>query len=163
MQINNAAIIDLIKKTAEHYRNNIANRFTTRALTSIAMDTGTHTLLTIFTERLEDYHLHGLDLEDLYLRLIAAGWLVQQLRIQVLPNIRRLIYADAPIGGPPPADKVMRDMAIANFSPNLQIYSDMLKEIYVLAMAYDQSTAGPRGLVKDRIRDLSKLPDYLGM
>jgi hypothetical protein len=163
MQITSNAIIDQIKAAAEHYRNNIANRFTSRALAGIPMDTATHTMVAMFTEHLEDYHLHGLDLEDLYLRLLATGWLVQQLRIQVLPNIRRLVYADAPIGQPQPADKVMRDMAIANFAPNLRTYAEMLTEIYNLALAYDRTSSGSRPMVSAHVRDLAKLPDYLGL
>ena len=163
MQISNAVIIGLIKECSDHYRTNIANHYTSRALAAVPMDTATHTMLAMFTEHLEDYHLHGLDLHDLYVRLLAAAKLVQQLRSQVLPNIRKLVYSDAPLGQAKPSDKVMRDMAIANFAPNLRIYSEKLAEIYALTEAYDLSQVHDhKGAVKNHVPELNRFHEFLG-
>ena len=162
MLIDNSLVIDTIKQIAEHFRANIANRFTMRAVTNfIPNDIGSHGLLAIFTEHVEDYNLHGLHVDDLYLSLLSAAKLVHELRAQVLPNIRALVYSDATIGQAAPTDKVMRDMAISNFSSNLRIYSEKLAELYVLIEAYDISNSGKNQPVKNRIPDLVNLPDYL--
>ena len=164
MHVTNETIIGLIKDAAAHFRSNIANRYTNRAISSVPMDNGMHSLVAMFTEHLEDYHLHGLDLEDLYVRLIAAAQLTQQLRMQVLPNIRRLVYADVPMGQTQPVDKVMRDMAIANFAPNLRIYCEKLAEIRTLAFAFEDSkNEGHHVPVRNHYPELSRIDEYLGL
>ena len=161
MQITDAAILNAIKQLAEHYQNNIANRFTARAIATVPVDAGTHSLVAIFTERLEDYHLQGLYLEDVYMRILTVARLVHQVRTQVVPHIRNLVYADAPLGHGQPADKVLRDMAITNFEPNLRIYADQLTNLYQLVVDFDQKHAGKNPPVSQRFPELAKLGEYL--
>lgn len=164
MQIDNAAITDAIKKAAVHYSNNIANRFTARALTKVApSDAGLRSRLAILTEQLEDYHLAGLHVEDLYSQILEAAQLVRQLRTEVLPHIRGLVYADVPVGQPMPPDKHLRDWAITNFGPNLNIYSELLMDVFVLVEAYDIGESQGKRTVSSKFPELKELRDILGI
>ena len=156
MHITDPAIINAIKQIADHYQKNVSNRFTARALSSLPSDAGTHSLLVLFTEQLEDYQLQGLYLEDLYVRMLAAAKLVQQIRTQIMPNIRSLVFAGAPIGQGGGVDKAYRDMAATNFGPNLNLYFEKLKELYVLVVDYDVKHAGNKPLVGNRFPELGK-------
>lgn len=143
MHITNIAIIDKIKAIAYHYHTNVANPVIGRVLSAVVpSDAGSHTLLAIFTEEVAEYHLQGLYLEDLYIRLEAMGKLVEQLRTELLPNIRAAVYSDMPAGHAPPSDKALRDMAITNFGPNLRILSDRLMDLLAIAKAWDEEQAG---------------------
>ena len=162
MQIDNAVITESIRQISEHFRTNIANRFTNRALSGfIPSDLSSHGLLALLTERVEDYNLHGLHIDDLYLSILAAARLVGELRSRVLPNIRALVYSDSTIGQSAPTDKVMRDMAISNFGGNLRLYSTKLAELYALVEAYDISNSGGKAPVKNRFPELNNLHDLL--
>jgi hypothetical protein len=55
-------------------------------------------------------------------------------------NIRDKLKA-VPIGS---SDKTLRDMAVSNFSSNLQVFADLLNELYVILVEMDKADAGEK-------------------
>jgi hypothetical protein len=158
MSIVNTAILDKIKAIAYHYHTNLANPVISRVLSvHVPSDVGSHALLAIFTDEVAEYHLQGLYLDDLYVRLTAMAKLVEGFRTELLPNIRAAVYSDQPAGHAAPPDKALRDMAIANFSPNLRILADRLMELWELAKKYDEEEAGRKLPTYRRYPELERL------
>jgi hypothetical protein len=159
MQLKNPEILSLIETIGEHYRANISNRFTRRALSSMTLDPGTWTLIETFTERVEDYRYQGYHLDELYSQILAMARFVYQARHQILPSLRFL--ASSGNERMNPADKVFRDMAVNNFAPNLKVLADRVNELYVKVAAVDKEMAGVKPTVYSQIVELREVGRYL--
>ena len=58
-------------------------------------------------------------------------------------------------------DKVLREMAVNNFGPNLKILADKLNELYVKVAALDKESAGQKPAVYTTITELREIGRYL--
>ncbi len=159
MQIKNPEIFSAIELIAEHYRTNIANRFTRRALSSLTLDPASWNLIEELTEKGENYRYQGYHPDELYSQILALARFIYQARRQTLPNLRFLTSSGN--DRMTPADKVFRDMAVNNFGPNLKILSDKLNELYVKVVAIDKETSGQKPPVYSQISELREIGRYL--
>jgi hypothetical protein len=137
--IKDALIIKMVERIGEHYRANISNRFLTPALLHAPLGKETWDLIEILAEKSDQYESQGFHLEDLYRQILAAAQFVAAIRRDVAPVIRNRI---------PPAtgqDKVFRDMAVNNFNSNIQVFADMLSDLYVNLVEMDKANTKARG------------------
>jgi hypothetical protein len=160
MQIKNPEIFSVIESIGEHYRTNIANRFTRRAISSMTLDPASWNLIEELTEKSDNYRYQGYHPDELYSQVLAMARFVYQSRRQVLPNLR-FLTASGGLERITPADKVFRDMAVNNFGPNLKILADKVNELYVKVVAIDKETAGPKPPVYSQISELREIGRYL--
>jgi len=159
MQIKNPEIFAAVEGIGEHFRTNISNRFTRRGISSLVLDPGTWNLIEELTEKLENYRYQGYHFDEIYAQIIAIARFVYQARRDLLPNIRFLASSGSDQVGA--SDKVFRDMAIANFGPNLKILADKVNELYVKVVAIDKENAAPKSPVFNQIPELKELGRYL--
>jgi hypothetical protein len=159
MQIKNPEIFAAVEGIGEHFRTNISNRFTRRGISSLVLDPGTWNLIEELTEKLENYRYQGYHFDEIYAQIIAIARFVYQARRDLLPNIRFLASSGSDQVGA--SDKVFRDMAIANFGPNLKILADKVNELYVKVVAIDKENAAPKSPVFTQIPELKELGRYL--
>ena len=160
MLLKNPEIFASVEKISEHYRANIANRFTRRALTTLTLDSSTWTLIETFTERLEDYRYQGYHLDELYTQILAMARFIFQSRKQIVPNLRFLAGTGAP-DRVSESDRILRDMVVNNFGSNLKILADKLNELYIRIASIDKELAGARPPVYSRIAELKEIGRYL--
>ena len=160
MLLKNPEIFSSVEKIAEHYRSNIANRFTRRALTTLTLDSSTWTQIETFTERLEDYRYQGYHLDELYMQILAMARFIFQSRKQILPNLRFLAGTGAP-DRVSDSDRILRDMVVNNFASNLKILADKLNELYVRIASIDKELAGAQPPVYSRLAELKEIGRYL--
>ena len=139
MQIRDGQIIRLVERIGEHYRINISNRFIRPALLQMPLDRQTWALIDILTEKVEQYRLQGFPLDELYRQVAAAARFVSVVRKELAPGLRSRLS-----GGPPGPDKVLRDMAVNNFASNLQVFADLVNELYVTLVEMDKAEAKGR-------------------
>jgi hypothetical protein len=159
MQIKSAEIFSAIEAIGEHYRSNISNRFTRRAISSMILDAGTWSQIEEMTEKVENYRYQGYHPDELYAQIIAMSRFIYQARRDLAPNLRVLASGGRDkVGG---SDAVFRDMAIANFGPNLKILADKVNELYVKVVAIDKESAGAKGPVYSQIPELKEIGRYL--
>ncbi len=160
MQLKNPEIFSAIEAMGEHFRQNISNRFTRRAISSMSLDPGTWNLIEEFTEKSDHYRYQGYHLDELYGQILAMARFVYQARKQICPNLKYLSQSQAGerISD---ADRVFRDMAVNNFASNLQILADRLNELYVKVAALDKEAAGLKPPVFSRIPELKEIGRYL--
>jgi hypothetical protein len=130
MQIQDASIARLVEKIGEHYRTNISNRFIRPALLQLPFDNQSWDLLEDLTERA----IHGIHLDELYRQIVAAAHFVALVRRELLPGLRgRIARSDTP-----GQDKVLRDMAVNNFASNLQVFADLVNELFIKLVEADK-------------------------
>jgi hypothetical protein len=133
MQIRDAQVIRLIERIGEHYRTNISNRFIRPALLQLPLEKQAWDLIEILTEKVEQYRYQGFYLEDLYRQITAASRFVALTRRELVPSLRNHLG-----GGSSGPDRVLRDMAVNNFSSNLQLFADLLNELYITLVELDK-------------------------
>jgi hypothetical protein len=161
MQVKSPDILSAVEAIGEHYRTNIANRFTRRALSAMILDQSTWGLIEELTEKAENYRYQGYHLDELYGQILAMGRFVSQARKELVPNIRRLVPSSSEGAREGAADKVLRDMAVANFGANLKILADKVNDLYMKTAAIDKAAAGAKRPVFDQIPELKELGRYL--
>ena len=132
LQIRDPQILRLIEHLSDHYRSNIANRYIRPALLLLPIDKTNWDLIEILTEKVEQFRYQGFLLDDLYREIVATANFVATARRELVHTIRNRVSS---IPGP---DKVMRDMAVNNFSSNLQVLADLLYELYVKLVELDK-------------------------
>lgn len=134
-RIKDAQIVRLIEQIGEHYRTNISNRFLRPVLLQLQVDKSTWDQIEVLTEKMELYRYQGFHLDELYRQIAACARFIEVARNK--SNIR-LKMASVPIG----SDKILRDMAVSNFASNLQVFADLLNELYVNLVEKDKADAG---------------------
>lgn len=139
MQIRDAQIIRLIERIGEHYRTNISNRFIRPTLLTIPLEKQSWDQIETLTEKIEQYRYQGFHLDELYRQILAAARFVSVIRRDLVPSLRNRLAMSST--GP---DKVLRDMAVNNFASNLQVFADLVNELYILLVELDKNEAKGR-------------------
>jgi hypothetical protein len=149
MQIHDASITRLIERIGEHYRSNISNRFIRPALLQLPFDNQSWDLMEDLTEKISSQTLH---LDELYREIIAAAHFVAVVRRELIPGLRNRISRD-----PSASDKVLRDMAVNNFASNLQVFADLVNELYVKLVDTDKADARGHAPLYTTMPDLANI------
>ncbi|WP_043923491.1 hypothetical protein [Leadbettera azotonutricia] len=136
MQVRDAQIIRLIERIGEHYRSNISNRFIRPALLQLSLEKQCWDLIEILTEKMEQFRYQGFLLDELYRQIAASARFVSITRRELVPTLRNRLS-----GGSTGPDRVLRDMAVNNFGSNLQLFADLLNELYVNLVELDKQDA----------------------
>jgi len=129
--------VRLIKQLVDHYQTNISNRFIRPVLLQIQFDDVLWNQIESLTERFDQLGYQGYDIEELYRQIAALTKFVDAVRREVAPTLRYRIgnnYSDK-------TDKVLRDMAINNFSANLQVFAGFIYELYTKLVELDTEAA----------------------
>jgi len=147
--IKDAGLLAIIERIKEHYENNINNVHVKKAFTQLSPPPSTWDRIESLTGRAEAYRMHGYPLQDLYDMILAAAGFVSACRRDVVPNMKSLL-------GSTGSDKVLIDMAINNFKPNLAIFADMINELYVRAAELDREEEARKAVENTRRIE----PDY---
>jgi hypothetical protein len=90
----------------------------------------------ILTEKLELFRYQGFHFDELYRQIVASSRFIDVARRDMIPSIRGRVGSS-----PSSPDRVLRDMAINNFASNLQLFADLINELYVNLVKLDQTAA----------------------
>ena len=132
MLVRDAQVIRLVERIGEHYRTNISNRFIRPTLLQLPLEKQCWDLIEALTEKIEQYRYQGIHLDELYRQIVAASRFVSLTRRELLPSMRNRLS-----GGSGP-DRVLREMAVNNFGSNLQLFADLVNELYVCLVEIDK-------------------------
>jgi len=152
VQVRDAKVIRLIEQIGEHYRSNISNRYIRPALLQLPLDKMTWDQIEVLTEKIEQFRYQGFHLDELYRQISAAARFVSLARRELVPNLRTRLGNSSSS-----ADKVLRNMAVNNFGSNLQLFADLLNELYVLLVELDKLDAKGRKPVFMQLAELSDI------
>ena len=153
--VRDAVIMRLVERISEHYRTNIANRFIRPALLGMLLDKTTWDHIEVLTEKFEQCRYQGFQLDELYREVGALSRFVATARREIAPSLRSRIS-----GAASNADKVLRDMAVNNFSANLQVLADLLYEMYTQIIDIDKAAAKVAKDPKDRRPLCEQVPEF---
>jgi len=138
--IRDAQILRLVERIGEHYRTNISNRFIRPALLTLPLEKQSWDLIEMLTEKVEQYRYQGFHLDELYSQIVAAARFVSLTRRELVPSLRNRLSGGSGAG----PDRVLKDMAVNNFGSNLQLFADLLNELYVCLVEQDKASAKGR-------------------
>ena len=133
--VRDGHILRLVDQISDHYRSNIANRFIRPALLQLSLEKPTWDLIEALMEKTEQFQYHGYHIDDLYRQISASAKFISATRREVAPCLR-LRLAGTSSEGP---DKTLKNMAINNFSFNLQLFADLLYDLYIKLVELDVS------------------------
>ena len=150
MLIRDAQILRLIERIGDHYRINISNRFIRPTLLTLPLEKQSWDLIETLTEKVEQYRYQGFHLDELYRQIIAASRFVAVTRRDLAPLLRNRLS-----GGATGPDRVLREMAVNNFGSNLQVFADLVNELYVCLVELDKENAKGRRPLFMSIPELS--------
>lgn len=152
-QIRDAQVISLIERISDHYRTNIANRFIRPALLQLPLDKMTWNHIEAMTEKMEKYRYQGFHLDELYRQIAATARFISATRREIAPTLRHRLNN----GGSSGQEKVLRDMAISTFNPNLNLFAQLLCELYSRLVILDTASA------KDKRPLYLQVPEFNGL
>jgi hypothetical protein len=155
MQVKEPEVVRLIEKLGDHYRTNISNRYVRPALQHLPLDNQSWDLIEKLTASPEQFSYQGYHLDELYRQLAAAARFTALARRDLVPSLRQRVG-----GQGTGSDKVLRDMAVNNFAPNLKLFADLLNELYVKLVAIDKEAAGeavPLYLQMSELQEIGRL------
>jgi hypothetical protein len=112
-------------------------------------------LIENLTEKVEQYQYQGYHIDELYRQVIAAARFVSVARRELVPTLRYRLKE-----GSSSSDKVLRDMAINNFGSNLQLFADLINELYLTLVDLDKIEAKgkkPLYLSITELQDIGRL------
>ena len=149
MRVSDAGITRLIERIGEHYRSNISNRFIRPSLLQLPLDNQSWDLIDELTEKPPSQALH---LDELYREIVAAAHFVAIVRRE-LPSIRSRVGRSDPAS----PDRVLREMAVNNFASNLQVFADLVNELFIKLVETDKAEARGRMPLHARMPELSDI------
>ena len=135
-RIKDAQVIRIIEQIGEHYQTNISNRFLRPILLQLQIDKNTWDLIELLTEKMELFRYQGFHFDELYRQIAACARFVEAARSGLIPNLRTKL-SNVPSG----PDKILREMAASNFSSNLQVFADLLHELYITLVELDKKAS----------------------
>lgn len=157
MRVKEPSILSLIDKIAEHYTRNISNRYLRKAFMSMTLSNTSWDLIDSMTKHADYYRLQGYHFDELYNRVLALARFIYHARRDIAPNLRSILGGGASVSG---NEKIIRDMALNNFSSNLSILSDMVNELYMKTVELDME-ANKESPAYKKNPELAELGRYL--
>ena len=151
-RIKDAHIIRMIEQIGEHYRTNISNRFLRPLLLQLQIDKNTWDQIELLTEKIELFRYQGFHLDELYRQIAACARFVEVARNNMIPSLKSKVGSL-----PNSSDRILRDMAANNFNSNLQVFADMLNEVYINLVDLDKKTSGKEPPVYTQMQELSSV------
>jgi len=148
-RIKDAHVIRLIEHISEHYRSNISNRFLRPMLLQLQVDKNTWDLIEALTEKMELNRYQGFHLDELYRQIAACARFIETARNGMIPSLKNKIGSL-----PSSSDKILREMAANNFVSNLQVFTDMLNELYINLVNLDKDASNGKPPVYTQIQEL---------
>jgi hypothetical protein len=161
MQTKDKEILELIEAIGEHYRTNLGNRFIRNEFSILPIDAHVWALIESVTEKSQYYSLQGYHLDELYDRILALAQFVYHARRELQPQLRARLTARSKGPGPGGNERILRDMAVNNFAPNLAILADMVNKLYTRAVEVDMETHRHGIPVYKNYRGLDQIGAYL--
>jgi hypothetical protein len=165
MQVKDGELLKIVERLGHHYRSNINNRVMRKALLKMDLDDATWERIERLTEITELQRSEGYTFHELYEQVLAMALFVNYAHHRVLPNLRGFMSDGRPARGPKsaegPNDKVLRDMAMNNFSSNLGILAEIVNDLYLRTIELDKQHNGNDVPIYAKMPELKQLGQLL--
>jgi hypothetical protein len=135
MQVRSPELFQKLEKMATHYQNNVASTYLKAEIAGLTLSRRDWDEVELITARQEVFRHQGYHLDELYLKLLSLARLVHQARTHMAPGLKSKVATR--LTSRPAQEKLMGEMAAANFLPNLTVLSEMVQDLYQLATRED--------------------------
>lgn len=146
MQVRSPELFQKLEKMAVHYKTNVASTFLKADIATLTLTRRDWDEVDLITARQEVFRHQGYHLDELYWKLLSLARFINQARNHLAPGLKAKVASR--LGSRPASEKLMAEMAAANFLPNLGMLRDMVLDLYQLAVREDsaQNDGKPRSL-----------------
>ena len=120
---------------AAHYTNNVASTYLRAEFASLSLARRDWDEVELLTARLEVFRHQGYHLDELYLKLLSMARLVKQARTQMAPGLKSKVSNR--LASRPGPERLLAEMASANFLPNVTVLADMVLDLFNFARQED--------------------------
>jgi hypothetical protein len=160
-QIKDNETLTLIERIADHFNNNLYNRYLRQAYTAMTLDQHAWTLIENLIDKSDYYKLQGYHYDELYDRVLALARFVYHSRREIQPHLRSILQrAGGPSGGSP-NERILREMAVNNFASNLNLLSDLTNKLFSRVAELDEEDHKNDRPVYRRIPEVQEIGRYL--
>ena len=160
MAVRDTQVFNLIDQIRDHYQTNILNQYLRPAFTRLELDTQTWDRIDRLVDQSQYDKSQGYSYRELYERILALATFVFRVRTDIAPHVRSILGAGSR-GGARGNDNLLRDMAISNFSANLDILADLTHELYMRIALLDKDEHKSKPPVYNRLPELQELGKLL--
>lgn len=160
-QVKNQDILGLIDKIADHYNNNIANRFIRPSFYKLTLERRDWDNVEAITTKSTVYKYQGFHLDDLYFKVLSLARFVSQARKNIQPNAKTFALAALGAGRATAQDKILAEMAGNNFPSNLKVLSDLVNELFVKTTQIDGQLHGGKTPLYQKMPELKEIGSLL--
>lgn len=161
MQFRSPELFQKLETLASHYKSNVASPHLKAELPALSLTQRDWDEVELITARQEIFRHQGYHLDELYVKLLALARLVNHARTQLAPVLRaRVSGRNANRSG---TEKLMADMAVANFLPNLEVLARMVKELYELTRQEDAAQNQGKHRALASVPEAKEIPALLGL
>ena len=135
MQVRSPELFQKLEKLATHYKNNVASTYLKAEIATLTLARRDWDEVELITARQEVFRHQGYHLDELYLKLLSLARLIHQARTHMVPGLKNKVANR--LSARTTQEKLMAEMAVANFLPNLLALAEMVLDIYQLALRED--------------------------
>ena len=146
MFARDSEISGIILKIAEHYTQNIATSFIAPFLVTTFSDSDMEHRISGMTEHPLDMIERGIPLDELYLQINAMARFISEARSSVMPSMSSSSGGRSVSLPANESQRILRNMAISNFGPNIDILEQYTKELFEAVIRYDKEHSKPSAL-----------------
>jgi hypothetical protein len=166
MLVKDTDITNIIAKINDHFKNNITNRFLRKALLVMEVPQSVWDRLDGLQEKATYGKIDGFQLQELYEIIISAATFIHMAKKDILPRLKSLVAGNmtsslAKGGKESESDKILREMAISNFSSNLGIFADMVNVLYMKSITLDKEANKNKHCISEKFPELKQIGQYL--
>ena len=160
MQIRSPELFQKLEKLATHYTNNVASHHIKAEFALLSLSQRDWDEVELLTARQEIFRQQGYHLDELYTKLLAMARFVRQGRTLLAPRLRTLVANR--YTGRQSSEKLMADMATANFLPNLAVLAEMVLDLFNLVKREDAAQNQGRNKALASVPEARDIENLLG-
>jgi hypothetical protein len=161
MQVRDSETLTLLEHIADHFNNNLYNRYLRQAYTSMTLDQHSWTLIENLMDQPEYYQLQGYHYDELYDRVLALARFVYHARREIQPHLRTILRNAGGPTGSSANERILREMAVNNFASNLNLLSDLTNKLFSRVAELDEQDHKSDTPVYRRIPEVQEIGRYL--
>lgn len=161
MAFHDSQVFTLIDQIAEHYTTNINNRFLRHTYSQLIISREEWDRIDLLVNQNEYDKARGYKFWDLYERIMAMATFISKARNDIAPNLRNLTAnggrgaLSRPAGGA--NEGILQEMAVSNFSANLDVLADKVHELYMRLTTLDKESHKVKPPVYTRVPGLADI------
>ena len=159
MIIKNKDIYDLIERLHEHYNIFFSNQFIKYYLLDSRIPKSIWINIEDLMNATKEHHAVGYELEKLYEQILSFASFLQTIKKEVLP--RMMSEAQRRMNKMATDSRILFKMTLDNAPGNLQIFDDLISELFIAVRAMDTEKNGKEHALYTKLPYMKNIEEIL--